>query len=127
MYACGPEKLLDALESMSADWSDSTLHVERFVARAVDLPNTPFRIRLAHSGRVLEVPSDKSIVDVLDDADVATTTSCLEGTCRTCETGVVAGIPCHRDSTLSAEERLASNSLMICVSRSKTPELTLDL
>ena len=127
VYACGPEKLLDALESMAADWSDSTLHVERFVARAVDLPNTPFRIRLAHSGRVLEVPSDKSIVDVLDDADVAITTSCLEGTCRTCETGVVAGIPCHRDSTLSAEERLASNSLMICVSRSKTAELTLDL
>lgn len=127
VYACGPEKLVDALEVLSADWPESTLHVERFVARTVDLPSNPFRIRLARSGHVLEVPSDKTIVDVLDDAGVSVATSCLEGTCRTCETRVVAGTPCHRDSALTAEERIAGDSVLVCVSRAKTEELTLDL
>jgi ferredoxin len=53
--------------------------------------------------------------------------SCLEGVCGTCETAIVDGEAEHRDSILSADEQEANETMMICVSRSKTPSLVLDL
>jgi hypothetical protein len=40
---------------------------------------------------------------------------------------VLEGIPDHRDTILSDEERAANKSIMVCVSRSKSPRLVLDL
>jgi ferredoxin len=53
--------------------------------------------------------------------------SCLEGVCGTCETPVVEGTPDHRDSLLSDEEKEAGDYMMICVSRSRSSRLVLDL
>ncbi|MGH3349830.1 MAG: 2Fe-2S iron-sulfur cluster-binding protein, partial [Nocardioides sp.] len=53
--------------------------------------------------------------------------SCREGTCGTCETGVLGGVPDHRDSVLSEEERAAGDCMMICVGRCRTGPLILDL
>ncbi len=53
--------------------------------------------------------------------------SCREGTCGTCETGVLGGEPDHRDSLLSDDERAAGEVMMVCVSRSRSPRLVLDL
>ncbi|WP_270483105.1 cytochrome P450 [Gordonia jacobaea] len=127
VYACGPGALLDELEELSQQWPADTLHVERFAARVSDLPNKDFRLNLARSGIVLDVAAEQTIVDALQSAGIEVATSCLEGTCRTCETTVVAGTPCHRDSALTEAERQRSMTMMICVSRSQTSELTLDL
>jgi ferredoxin len=54
-------------------------------------------------------------------------TSCREGTCGTCETPVLGGIPDHRDSLLTPEERDAGETMMICCGRSRTPILVLGL
>jgi hypothetical protein len=40
---------------------------------------------------------------------------------------VLDGLPDHRDSVLTEEERQAGGCMMICVSRSCTPRLVLDL
>jgi hypothetical protein len=40
---------------------------------------------------------------------------------------VLAGTPEHRDSVLSAAEQAAADTMMICVSRSLTPRLVLDI
>jgi hypothetical protein len=40
---------------------------------------------------------------------------------------VLDGEPDHLDSVLNADERLAGDCMMICVSRSCTPRLVLDL
>jgi hypothetical protein len=40
---------------------------------------------------------------------------------------VLAGQPEHRDSVLSAEERLAGDTMMTCVSRCRGSRLVLDL
>ena len=56
-----------------------------------------------------------------------TKVACAEGTCGTCETGVLSGLPDHRDSVLTEEERAAGDCMMICVSRSCTSRLVLDL
>ncbi|HEY0357634.1 MAG TPA: 2Fe-2S iron-sulfur cluster binding domain-containing protein, partial [Mycobacteriales bacterium] len=86
-----------------------------------------FEVELARSGLTLEVPPDRSILSVVEAAGVQVLSSCQEGTCGTCETGVLDGEPEHRDSLLTAEEQAANDTMFICVSRSCGPRLVLDL
>jgi ferredoxin len=51
----------------------------------------------------------------------------MEGICGTCETPVLEGRPDHRDSVLSDEEMAANDCMMLCVSRSLSDRLVLDL
>jgi ferredoxin len=73
------------------------------------------------------VPPGQSILDALDANGVSVLSSCQEGVCGTCETRVIEGIPDHRDSLLSEEEREENEYMMVCVSRSKSGRLVLDL
>ncbi|MEU4521964.1 PDR/VanB family oxidoreductase [Amycolatopsis sp. NPDC024027] len=123
VYCCGPEPLLAAVEALGP----ANLHVERFTARLDESPRTAFEVELAGSGRVLPVPADRSILEVVEEAGVTVLSSCREGTCGTCETGVLGGTPDHRDSVLTADERLENEVMMLCVSRSCSPRLVLDL
>jgi cytochrome P450/ferredoxin-NADP reductase len=129
VYCCGPEPLLGAVEARCAGWPKRTLHVERFVAKPLTEPvlREAFEVHLAQSGLTVTVPPDKSILSVLEEAGAPVLSSCAEGTCGTCETNVLAGVPDHRDSILDAEEREANDCMMICVSRSCTERLVLDL
>ncbi len=52
---------------------------------------------------------------------------CQAGACGTCCTGVLKGLPDHHDHVLSANERAANDKMMICVSRSKSENLLLDM
>lgn len=47
--------------------------------------------------------------------------------CGTCETAILEGEAEHHDQYLSDAEKAAQKSLMICVSRARTPRLVLDL
>ncbi len=47
--------------------------------------------------------------------------------CGTCETPVIDGIPEHRDDVLTHEERERNDCMMICVSRSRSDKLVLDI
>lgn len=60
-------------------------------------------------------------------AEPSSLSTCREGTCGTCEVRVLGGVPEHRDSVLSLEERLANDTIMTCVSRCRGPRLVLDL
>jgi ferredoxin len=91
------------------------------------ISNGGFDVRLHRSGRILAVAPADTILDVLLDAGVNVSFSCTEGFCGTCETRVIDGIPDHRDSFLSDEEKAENGKIMICCSRSKSPVLTLDL
>jgi tetrachlorobenzoquinone reductase len=90
-------------------------------------PNDSFDVRLHRSGRTVMVPAGETILDVLLDAGVNVNFSCSDGICGTCETTVIDGIPDHRDSFLSDEEKAENSKIMICCSRSRSPMLTLDL
>ena len=79
------------------------------------------------SGLTVTVPPGQSIIDALEENGVSVLSSCLEGVCGTCETAVLEGVPDHRDSLLSEEEREANEYMMICVGRSKSDRLVLDL
>lgn len=129
VHCCGPELLLAAVEQRCAAWPAGSLHVERFAPRPQSgaAPAQGFEVELAQSGLVLTVPADRSILDVVEEAGVGVLSSCSEGTCGTCETGVLEGTPDHRDSVLDESERAAGDCIMICVSRSCSPRLVLDL
>lgn len=129
VYCCGPEPLLAAVEQSSAGWPPRSLHVERFSAKPLTEPTLSgaFEVELASSGLTLTVPPDRSILSVVEEAGVGLLSSCAEGTCGSCEIPVLDGEPDHRDSVLSEEEREANDCMMICVSRSRTPRLLLDL
>ena len=127
VYCCGPEPLLAAVERHCAGWPEDALRVERFTPLPDEGARTAFEVELAGSGRVLRVPADRSILEVVEESGVPVLSSCREGTCGTCETGVLGGTPDHRDSVLTAAERRAGDVLMICVSRSCSARLVLDL
>jgi ferredoxin len=129
IYCCGPEPLMKAVEDRCAHWPSGSLHVERFVAKPLTEPvlKEPFEVVLNRSGRTITVPLDKSILAAVEESGVTVRSSCTEGTCGTCETTVIDGTPDHRDSVLNEEERQAGDTMMICVSRSCTPRLVVDL
>jgi cytochrome P450/ferredoxin-NADP reductase len=129
IYCCGPEPLLNAVERGSVGWPKRALHVERFVAKPLTEPvlTEAFDVHLAQSGITLTVPPDRSILSVVEEAGIGVLSSCGEGTCGTCETPVLDGVPDHRDSVLDADQREAGDCMMICVSRSCTSRLVLSL
>ena len=90
-------------------------------------PDGGFDVRLHRSGRTVTVPPGESILDILLDHGVNVAFSCSDGVCGTCETKVIEGIPDHRDSFLSDEEKADNSKIMVCCSRSKSAVLTLDL
>ena len=87
----------------------------------------PFELTLARSGRTVQVPADRSIVEVLRSIDVAIDTNCEQGVCGTCLCSVIDGTPEHRDQYLSAGEKAGNTQMLPCVSRSRSKTLVLDL
>lgn len=131
VYCCGPEGLLAAAEQRCAGWPSGTLHLERFAAKPQD-PATPgepagFEVVCQRSGVTVTVPPDKSIIEALEENGVSVLSSCQEGVCGTCETRVIEGTPDHRDSLLTEDERAENEYMMICVSRSRSDRLVLDI
>ncbi|WP_272477204.1 PDR/VanB family oxidoreductase [Baekduia alba] len=129
VYCCGPEPLVQAVESRCERWDPGSLHVERFRPRpgALDGAMETFEVVLEKSGLTICVGADQTIVEAAELAGVEVDTSCREGTCGTCETVVLDGIPDHRDSCLMDEEKATNTIMMVCCSRSRSPRLVLDL
>lgn len=129
-YTCGPLPLMHLVESVGhkAGWLPERLHFEYFKATGpVETTGVPFDVVLARSNRTVEVPADRSIIDVLRSMDLAIESNCEQGVCGTCLCTVIDGIPEHRDQYLSAGEKAANMQMLPCVSRSRSKTLVLDL
>ena len=125
LYCCGPRPLMEAVRAMTDHWSPTAVHFEAFSeAETHKASDTPFTVRLAKSGTVLDVPVDKTILEVLRQHGLDVPSSCETGTCGTCRTKLLAGVADHRDLVLAEHEK--ADTIMICVSRAKTDEITLD-
>lgn len=129
LYFCGPGGFMDAARAFSAHWPREAVHFEYFAApaepAAKPMENRAFRVRLVRSALELDVPADKTIVDVLRERDIFIETSCQEGYCGTCLTRYLAGEVEHRDTVLDEKDR--KEFLLVCRSRARTPVLELDL
>ncbi|MFD0807761.1 cytochrome P450/oxidoreductase [Nocardioides caeni] len=130
VYCCGPEALLDAVEDGCESWPDGSLHLERFVARKVEASEDAldsFEVECSRSGVTVTVSDGETVFDAIEKAGVDVLGSCMEGICGTCEVDVVEGTPDHRDSILSRSERERGDTIMLCVSRSLSKKLVLDV
>ncbi|QHG85515.1 oxidoreductase (plasmid) [Rhodococcus rhodochrous] len=128
VFVCGPPGLLHAFEG-HADHAPWRYFSEQFIADHPVAPgsNQPFEVVVSSTDETYMVPADRSALDVLNDAGFDIAYSCQEGTCGTCETGVLDGIPDHRDVVLSRDEKAQNDCMMLCVSRAKSARLVLDL
>lgn len=127
-YTCGPNPFMDALLDLARarGWREAQLHSERFAA-VVGGDERPFDIELASSGRIVPVLAGQTAAEALALSGITLPMSCEQGICGTCLTTVLSGLPDHRDSYLSDDERLANDCFTPCCSRALTPRLTLDL
>ena len=131
IYCCGPEPLLAAVEEQTkARWPAGSLHLERFRPKPQSAVGggveQPFELVLKRSEQVLTVEPGQSVLEAMEVSGLEPDNSCREGICGTCETVVLEGLPDHRDSLLSDEERAANETMMICVGRCLGERLVLD-
>lgn len=123
VVTCGPARMVTAIEEVFAGERFGQVHVERFRAE----PRTwaddrPFVAECARSGGEIAVPVGETLMDALSKEGVPVGAGCREGVCGSCEIGVLAGEPEHRDLLGAPEGRMYP-----CVSRSVTERLVLDL
>lgn len=152
VYCCGPvDMLLEAASLLES----TRLYTEQFAPSAIDLYSArggaepggaagappageaqpdaggdhAFDVQLGHGGGIVSVAAGQSVLDALEAAGADVPWSCREGTCATCETGVLEGSLEHRDNILSDEEKEAGDVFFPCVSRACAgcPRLVLDL
>ncbi len=130
LYLCGPRPFMDLVEeTASHTWPPEAVHLEYFTADPTSLagPRDTFRVRLARSGGEYTIPADKTIVAALAEHGITIETSCEQGICGTCLTGLIGGTPDHRDVFLTDEERAAEDKILPCVSRAASDVLVLDI
>jgi ferredoxin-NADP reductase len=129
LYVCGPTPMIEAAIASAQElgWAQGRLRFEIFSAAAPQAGDASFEVVLKTSGRTFEVPAGKSILDVLLEAGDDPLYDCKRGDCGICQVSVIEGIPDHRDYVLTQAERASNKIVQICVSRSKTPRLVLDL
>ncbi|MEQ9329688.1 MAG: PDR/VanB family oxidoreductase [Rhodospirillales bacterium] len=126
VYCCGPKALMEEVRGMTGHWPESAVHFEDFQpVEKVRAEDRAFTVTLARSGRTIEIPADRTILETLRDNGIEVPSSCESGTCGTCKTGLLDGSPDHRDMVLMDEEK--EDQIMICVSRSAGGDLVLDI
>jgi vanillate O-demethylase ferredoxin subunit len=130
LYLCGPAPFMDQVRAQAAPaWPEDAVHLEYFAADQALLagPTEGFEVTLARSGGTYAVPEAESIAEVLARHGIAVPVSCEQGVCGTCITGVLDGVPDHRDMYLSDAEKKSCKQIALCVSRALSPRLVLDL
>jgi phthalate 4,5-dioxygenase reductase subunit len=127
VYCCGPRPLMQAVRDATKHWPSSAIHFEDFGTSVTTAPggDQPFLVRLAKSGRTLEVLPGISILEALRRDGLVVPSSCESGTCGACRTTLLDGVADHRDFVLDDDEQ--DDAIIICVSRAKSGTLTLDI
>ena len=130
VYACGPDRLIDALETLAEAWPEGTLHFEHFSTDATLLDPArehAFEAVLKDSGLTVPVRADQTLLQALQGVGIDVPCDCGEGLCGTCEVAVAEGDIDHRDKVLSKTERAANQRMMACCSRARGERITLSL
>jgi ferredoxin-NADP reductase len=120
VYCCGPEALIAAVQERFPQ-----VRLERFAPHTSADGNGSFEVELRRSGRTLTVPADSTVLAAVRAELPNTAYSCEQGFCGTCRQRVLEGEVEHRDELLTDAER--ADSMLICVSRSRSERLVLDL
>jgi MOSC domain-containing protein YiiM/ferredoxin-NADP reductase len=114
VYCCGSQRMMDGVASAAElnGHAKENVHYEPFEA---ETSGEPFTVELAVSNEVIDVPSERTLLDVLRDAGIDMPSSCEVGSCGTCLVNVKKGLIQHRGIGLMDLEK--ENSMLSCVSR----------
>ena len=131
LYICGPQRFIDPVleAAVTAGWPQESLHREYFSATLAESENPEhrFRVRVASTGDEYEIPPDRSIAEVLDEAGHFVPLSCEEGVCGTCMVPLLEGEAEHRDLYMTPQEHQANDMITLCCSRAKSDLLVVDI
>ncbi|WP_419914042.1 PDR/VanB family oxidoreductase [Hoeflea sp.] len=129
LYVCGPRGMIEAVRERAheAGMDKDHVHFELFTKHDEQVAGGAFEVEISSTGDVFTIPPDRSIIEVLEEAGIDLIYDCQRGDCGICQTGVLDGVPDHRDVILTDEERAANDVMQICVSRAKSDRLVLDL
>ncbi|WP_425450034.1 PDR/VanB family oxidoreductase [Virgifigura deserti] len=130
-YCCGPAGMIRAFRQATNHWPSERVHFELFAADP-EAPPPPaedqaFTVEIASTGQRFEIPPGRSILAVLSGHGLEVPKLCESGYCGSCLTGVLEGVPEHRDSVQSDAERAAGTYIALCCSRARSDLLVLDL
>jgi len=129
LWMCGPMPLLDAArEAWARSGRDAAdLRFETF-GNSGRFEAQPFWVELPRHGLRLDVPADRSLLDVLNEAGVDTLFDCRRGECGLCAVDIVRadGDVDHRDVFFSPHEKQGNQRLCACVSRVSGGGIVLD-
>lgn len=129
LYVCGPRGMIEAARELAHDrgFPKDQVHFELFDQPEEQAGDRPFEVVVSSTGQSFTVPPGRTIIEVLEEGGVDLVYDCQRGDCGICQTGVLEGVPDHRDVILTEDERAANTVMQICVSRAKSPRLVLDL
>ena len=130
VYACGPDRLIDELETLGAGWPEGVLHFEHFSGEGAALDPArehAFVAELRDSQLQVQVPPDRTLLQALQAAGVDVPCDCNEGLCGTCEVAVLEGGVDHRDKVLTHSERATGKRMLACCSRAAGQRIVLAL
>jgi ferredoxin-NADP reductase len=120
LWMCGPLALLDAARAAwaRAGRAAADLRFETF-GNSGQFEAQAFWVEIPRHQLRLEVPANRSLLSVLEQAGVQTLYECERGECGLCAMDItsVSGTVDHRDVFFSAHEKLGNERLCACVSR----------
>ncbi|KAK5625824.1 hypothetical protein RRF57_001540 [Xylaria bambusicola] len=118
VYCCGPTGLIEETRSITKElgYPRSHVHFEEFGGAATGTGD-PFEVEIETTGKVLPVPQEKSLLQVLNEAGFDIDSSCLAGNCGACMVEHCKGEVVHQGVALDDEQK--STSMLSCVSRGK--------
>ncbi|WP_340537738.1 cytochrome P450/oxidoreductase [Nocardioides sp. GXZ039] len=130
VYACGPDRLIEEVERRGADLRSGAVRVEHFSSQLAALDpeqERAFDVVCQDSGLTLRVPADRTVLQVLREANIDVQSDCEEGLCGSCEAVVLDGEIDHRDVVLGRAERAENTRMMTCCSRAEGERIVLRL
>jgi vanillate O-demethylase ferredoxin subunit len=130
LYVCGPTGFIGhVLDTASAaGWPGELLHSEYFTAVPQEASgDQAFSVKIASTGQVIVVAPGQTVTSALAKQGIDIPVSCEQGICGTCITGIIDGIPDHRDMYFTDMEREKNDQFTPCCSRSKGRLLVLNL
>ena len=129
VYTCGPIGMIEAVKNKAVEcgWPTDRIKSELFENERPNDIDEEFEVEVYSTGQVIRVGKEQSIIDALEEAGLDPLYDCRRGDCGICQCSVVSGIPQHRDLILTDDEKASNKVMQICVSRSFTPRLVLDI
>lgn len=127
-FVCGPGGMIESVQAQlkTMDIDDAKIHVEHFFIEhegdEKGLKDASVEITLNGKKYLIEVPEDKTILDVMIEDDLNPPYSCTSGACSTCMARVLEGeVSMEVSHALDADE-IKNGYILTCQAHPQTPK-----